>query len=43
VAKNAFVQKSYVKIRRSMLFEDGYNSFSKVGNLKNVVGIVFIN
>ncbi len=26
-----------------MLFEDGYRAFSKVGNLKNVVGVVFLN
>lgn len=26
-----------------MLFEDGYHAFSKVANLKHVVGVVFIN
>lgn len=26
-----------------MLFEDGYQAFSKVHNLKSIVGIVFIN
>jgi hypothetical protein len=26
-----------------MLFEDGFTAFSKVSNLKHVVGVVFIN
>lgn len=43
MAKNQYVKKSYVKIRRSMLFEDGYHELMKVTNLKNMVGVYFIN
>ena len=32
-----------VQIRRSNLFQDGYHAFSKVANLKSIVGVVFIN
>ena len=43
VGKNQYVQKVQVRIRRSQLFQDGYQAFSKVGNLKSIVGVVFIN
>jgi len=43
VQKMAHVHKTYVKVRRTMLFEDGYRAFAKVDNLKNVVGVQFLN
>lgn len=41
--KNQHVSKNHVRIRRTMLFEDGYNAFSKIPNLKSMVGVSFIN
>ena len=32
-----------MQIRRSNLFQDGFHAFSKVANLKSMVGVVFIN
>lgn len=26
-----------------MIFEDGFNAFSKLNNIKNVVGVIFIS
>ena len=32
-----------MKVRRSQLFQDGYTAFMKVADLKQIVGVVFIN
>jgi len=32
-----------VKVRRSQLFQDGYTAFMKVADLKQIVGVIFIN
>ena len=33
----------YVKVRRAYLFQDGFSAFSKVTDLKQIVGVVFIS
>ena len=43
VQKNTHQAKTKVKIRRANIFEDGFYAFSKVPNLKSIVGVVFVN
>lgn len=41
--RNQHQNKVQVKVRRQMLFEDGFAAFMKVPDLKQIVGVVFVN
>jgi hypothetical protein len=43
VTKYQHQSKMHVRVRRAALFEDGFNAFMKVPDLKQIVGVAFIN